>query len=78
MTRKLYNKMLRVQLGRCAICNHLPRRRRLAVDHNHLTMQVRALLCHRCNMLLGSAEESPDLLLNAVKYLLKYETQKGP
>jgi Recombination endonuclease VII len=30
-----YNKLLKKQNGRCAICKSLPKTRSLAVDHNH-------------------------------------------
>jgi len=33
----------------------------LAVDHNHKTGQVRQLLCHRCNVILGFAEKAENL-----------------
>lgn len=49
-----YDALLIAQGGRCAICWAKPRRRRLAVDHDHQTGEVRGLLCDRCNRrLLG-------------------------
>lgn len=41
----------RVQKGRCAICGKHERnfKKRLAVDHNHKTGNVRGLLCFYCN-----------------------------
>jgi hypothetical protein len=44
-----YEALLRAQGGRCALCPAVPKTRRLDVDHDHKTMQVRGLLCHRCN-----------------------------
>ena len=42
--------MLDAQDGRCAICLREPTdSRRLDIDHDHKTMQVRGLLCHTCN-----------------------------
>lgn len=42
--------------GRCAICkNPETRARRLCLDHDHATGEVRGFLCSRCNMLLGNA-----------------------
>lgn len=45
--QKLSNK----QNGKCGICNKDEKefKRRLSVDHNHKTGQVRGLLCYRCN-----------------------------
>jgi hypothetical protein len=46
--------------------------RELAVDHNHETGQVRDLLCHNCNALLGMCREDKAVLLAAIKYLWKW------
>jgi hypothetical protein len=42
---ELYDKLLDLQGGRCAICKEMPRSLRLAVDHDHVTGKVRGLLC---------------------------------
>lgn len=47
-----YTALLTVQGGGCAICNAKPKTRRLHVDHDHATGEVRGLLCHRCNRAL--------------------------
>lgn len=41
--------MYRLQRGRCAVCRHVQRAKRLAVDHDHETNEVRGLLCQSCN-----------------------------
>lgn len=65
-----YDLILSAQDGRCAICNGVPRTRRLSVDHNHRTGEIRGLLCSRCNhKLLGSANDSADRLRKAADYL---------
>jgi Recombination endonuclease VII len=70
ITVEQYEAMLRIQGGRCAVCRNQPRTRRLAIDHDHQTMAVRGLLCHRCNRgILGHANDSVDLLRRAVEYL---------
>lgn len=70
ITVEEYERLLAVQDGRCAICERRPRKRRLAVDHDHDTGEVRGLLCTRCNhKLLGAAYESAPVLRRAARYL---------
>lgn len=65
-----YARRLAEQDGRCAICGKRPRNRRLAVDHNHFTGEVRGLLCYFCNhFVLGTVEFDPIAAHNAAVYL---------
>jgi len=57
-----YDALLSSQGGRCAICGNKPVKRRLAVDHDHITGRVRGLLCMRCNRALGMWEMDTDKL----------------
>ena len=74
-----YDRMLEQQGGVCAICHKPvvlvdPRSgavKRLSVDHDHETGKVRGLLCHKCNALLGQADDSIFSLLAAVDYLAR-------
>jgi hypothetical protein len=50
----MYDELLAVQGGGCAICGATPKTRRLHIDHDHRTMRLRGLLCHRCNRRLDS------------------------
>ncbi|HYT42169.1 MAG TPA: endonuclease domain-containing protein [Methylomirabilota bacterium] len=54
ITSALYNSILGNQLGLCAICCRA--NQELSVDHNHLTGEVRGLLCIRCNRDVGIFE----------------------
>lgn len=67
---EIYNDMLEVQGGTCAICN-LPCKtgKSLAVDHSHDTGAIRGLLCINCNTGLGHFKDNLDLLSRAMKYL---------
>ena len=70
-----YESMFRAQNGVCAICSCLNiSGRRLAVDHNHVTGNIRGLLCSRCNTGIGQARESVDILKKTIAYLEKHET----
>lgn len=64
--------MVQRQGGRCAICKEIPevgRGKGFHVDHDHVTNQIRGLLCHHCNVGLGHFKENPALLQAALSYL---------
>lgn len=76
LTRHDFDEMLREQDHLCAICkrperalNRSGESRQLSVDHCHETGYVRGLLCHACNIGIGSLGDSPELLCAALKYL---------
>ena len=65
-----YADIMESQGGGCAICGSVPRRQRLAVDHDHNTGFVRGLLCKQCNKnVLGGARDDVEILRRAVAYL---------
>lgn len=58
------------QDNKCKICSvELNEESRPHVDHCHKYGDVRAILCHRCNVTLHSFEDHPVHLLNMYKYL---------
>lgn len=63
-----YDRLLAAQCCCCAICGNPPKSRRLDVDHDHKTGQVRGLLCHRCNRVLASWVTA-EWLFEAAAYL---------
>lgn len=73
-----YEALLRMQGGRCYICGRKSPSRRLAVDHDHETGEVRGLLCpdpeRGCNhKVVGPLEaNSVDGGLAAAKRLVAY------
>jgi hypothetical protein len=73
ITLEEYNIILKSQDYKCKICKTLAKETRgnglLHVDHCHKTGKIRGLLCHHCNMGLGSFKDSSLLLEEAVKYL---------
>lgn len=69
LTPEDYEAMLKQQRGACAICRTPPVGRRLAVDHDHETDDVRGLLCGRCNVALGLFNDDIENLKAAILYL---------
>lgn len=78
ITPEDYSRMVAAQKGVCAICG-LPEHtnRRLAVDHNHATGEVRGLLCSFCNPGVGLFKDSVTLLSAAIEYLKRAESDSG-
>lgn len=67
-----YNKMLTDQNGVCAICGETNKTgARLAVDHNHITGEIRGLLCMKCNVAVGKWGEDMQLFEKTLSYLKK-------
>lgn len=63
-----FDTLLYAQLGMCAICRK-PAWRKLHVDHDHSTKQVRGLLCEKCNKAIGLLDDEPRLARSAETYL---------
>lgn len=75
LTLEQYEEMFSRQNGVCAICGKPPSpKRRLHVDHNHRTGQVRGLLCRQCNVWLHVAEDI-ELLTKLNTYLSLFIAQ---
>ena len=56
-----YDNILRSQNGQCAICEITAGPQAwdfLHIDHNHLTGEVRGLLCPTCNTTIGQIENA--------------------
>jgi hypothetical protein len=65
-----YERMFEAQGGVCAICGEVrPEERTLHVDHDHLTGEIRGLLCFRCNNAIGDFREEYELFVRAAAYL---------
>lgn len=69
LTLKQYDEIFEKQDGNCIICGLPEIMRRLSVDHDHKTGKIRALLCERCNLLLGRVESNPELVIKMLEYL---------
>jgi hypothetical protein len=68
-----YEALLRFQGGVCYICHRVPRSKRLAVDHDHATGEVRGLLCadseRGCNHAILGNVTSLDMARRIPEYL---------
>lgn len=78
-----YQKMWDKQNGLCYICknpstqksNNSKSIKNLAVDHDHITGEVRKLLCGACNSALGYVEDSIEKLQQLINYLIEHAPQ---
>ena len=75
--RKLYSislvdktVLLEKQNGKCLVCKEA---KKLYVDHDHVNGEVRGLLCHVCNILVGYFEKSPTRWDSVKQYLEEEE-----
>jgi Recombination endonuclease VII len=72
LTREEVRAMWEAQEGKCAICERPAAecvRGVLAIDHDHVSGQVRKLLCMSCNGMLGMARDDPAVLERGADYL---------
>lgn len=72
LTPEQFEEMKREQSNRCAICG-VADPLRMAVDHDHETGRVRALLCPRCNSALGNFRDDTEILAKAIAYLKRFK-----
>ena len=71
--------MREAQGDRCAICKgeRCGPGDRLHIDHDHVTGKVRALLCSRCNTMIGLAGDDPARLTAAAAYIRRHRRAGG-
>lgn len=70
-----FEEMKAQQDNKCAICK--TELVRIDVDHDHSCCSsrkscgkcIRGLLCHKCNTIIGLAQDSIELLTSAIEYL---------
>lgn len=72
VTAQRYEEMVKSQNGVCYICSKSNKLKRLAVDHNHSTGEVRALLCNKCNVVLAHSGEDVIILYKCIEYIRKF------
>jgi hypothetical protein len=57
--------------GLCDICRRPERgvKKRLSVEHDHVTGEFRGFVCGRCNTMIGMADDDVSVLEAAIDYL---------
>lgn len=79
MTPEEFEKLLNDPGRKCKICKRPERsseKKPLVIDHCHTSGRIRGLLCDDCNRGIGLLKDSPDILQNALDYLVQgLETQ---
>ena len=71
-----YIGKLEAQGYKCECCGEpldMENTRRVHVDHNHETGQVRGILCQHCNHMMGNAKDDTDRLIRGATYLTAYQ-----
>lgn len=72
ISQSAYLSMLDAQGGTCAICKTSAFGiKGPCVDHDHITGQVRGILCNNCNRAIGLLKENIFILKAAINYLRK-------
>lgn len=77
--REHYNRKFVEQNGSCYICGRHQDEfdKRLSLDHNHSTGELRGLLCQACNVALGYTEENISRLTKMIEYIMLYNDVKS-
>jgi hypothetical protein len=70
ITKEQFDELFKNQNGKCPICT-IDLKEEIHIDHDHLTGQVRGVLCGKCNKGLGQFNDNIESLTNAIKYLSK-------
>lgn len=70
ITQRQYNKLLKKQDHKCAVCfKEHTEAKKLHVDHNHKTREIRGLLCAYCNHRLVGRHRDGELLRRIAFYI---------
>jgi hypothetical protein len=82
ITEAELDALLARQKNRCAICKSAKPYGSgdWQIDHDHVTGQVRGLLCSKCNLALGLLSDDPKVIAAALRYLSRHRQMQlfGP
>lgn len=72
-----YDALFVAQHGKCSICGVDAETygKRFSIDHDHADADnpIRGLLCASCNTLIGMADDSVEILTQAIGYLKHHQ-----
>ncbi len=72
ITLKEFNSQLEKQNNTCCICKkEFNKKLYPCIDHIEGTLNIRGILCHKCNSFIGYANHDINILLESIKYLEK-------
>ena len=70
LTTEQYQRIYEYQGGCCAICKRAKGiKKKLSVDHDHETGEIRMLACQGCNRMLGHLRDDPEAFERAAECL---------
>lgn len=76
LTVEDFDRLLAEQGGRCRVCRtDTPGGARgpgWCVDHDHVTGQVRGVLCGNCNSGIGMLQDDPEIIAAALRYVREH------
>lgn len=79
ITEEDFLNLIRIQNNKCDICRvdfSCIKTKDIHVDHCHETGQVRGVLCRWCNLTLGHAKDSINILELSIDYLYRHKWKK--
>jgi Recombination endonuclease VII len=72
LSQEQWDRLVALQGNRCAVCKTTQpggRGERWHIDHDHVTGQVRGLLCQLCNVGIGNLRDDPQIMMAAAQYV---------
>lgn len=70
-----FEKRLALQQNRCLGCGkEFTEKGDACLDHNHTSGKIRGILCRNCNLAVGGAKDSIEIIKKVINYIIKYNT----
>jgi hypothetical protein len=78
LSQEQWDRLIALQGNRCAVCRTTQpggRGESWHIDHDHVTGQVRGLLCHLCNVGIGNLRDDPQIMMAAARYVAAHRSE---